>query len=438
METAIEEGRSYSLKEVFTPSRPARVTFVERKKLNDRVIRALDTPGTQLVVYGHTGSGKSTLIENLVYRVYEKQINTNCMEGMTFDQVVLDAFDQLGEFYVDEVTNHKKSTVNATLKGKYLAIEAQMKAAIEKTNGLKEKRLIPPQLTPQALGRFLGEAGYCWILEDFHKIIGKEKKKLAQMMKVFVNLADKHEDLTVVALGAVNTAREVVKYDKEMRRRTSEIHVDLMDDKEIKEIIKKGCKALNIVIDNKLALEIVHHSNGLASICHKLCFLMCEAALIRKTLPAEPEAFKIEDLKDALMEYTKESEDTIKDAFDLALTISGVEKSIRVLCSQSQEGAQLDELFNYAKENSIRQTKIKLESDLKELEKEKHGELVKFDETSQRYSFSDPFYRTFALAYFEVKDERGRKAMARKSQDEKIKDLNQAFLAFANQIKEID
>ena len=77
-----------SLNEVFTPSRPARLTYVDRSKVNDRIVRALRTPGMQVVVYGHSGSGKTTLLENVLFKVYERHIKTNCMKGMTYDQII--------------------------------------------------------------------------------------------------------------------------------------------------------------------------------------------------------------------------------------------------------------------------------------------------------------------------------------------------------------
>ena len=262
-------SKIHQLIDVFTPTSPATVTFVERVKesINDRLVSALDLPGNQVVIYGHSGSGKSTLLENVLFRTYEKQVNTNCMRGMTFEEVILDAFDQLQEFYVNEITNNKKVKVDAKAKANYLAIKAQIGMAYENANGQKQVRLLPPQLTPQSLGRLLGQSGYCWVLEDFHKIEGEEKEKLAQMMKVFVNLSIKYKDLKLIALGAVNTARQVVKSDKEMRRRISEIHVDLMAKNEIKDIVKKGCEALNVVISDDLQDDIANHSNGLASIC---------------------------------------------------------------------------------------------------------------------------------------------------------------------------
>ncbi|MDY4317253.1 hypothetical protein SOW02_20285 [Pectobacterium actinidiae] len=419
-------SKSYQLEEVFTPTSPAVITYVDRLKddVNNRLVRALKLPGNQVVIYGHSGAGKSTLLENVLYRTYDKQINTNCDETMSFEAVILDAFDQLKEFYVNEITNDKKRKIDANAKAEYLLIKGQLGASLENSEGKKQVRILPPQLTSQNLGRLLGESGYCWVLEDFHKIAPTEKVKLADMMKVFVNLSNKYKDLKIVALGAVNTARQVVKLNKELRGRVSEIHVELMSDEEIKSIIKKGCDALNIVIDDELQNDIAHHSSGLASICHKLCYIMCCEAYITKTVE-DKIFFSYVDLRKALSEYMKDEEDTLRDAFDSALKLENIEPTLRILANQEQNGAHVDDLYDWAKNNSIRISKKKLENDLSNLIKEDFGELVKLEENSQKYSFLDPFYKSFALAYFENKDNQlGKK---RKSQEEMLKIFNSAF-----------
>ena len=410
-------SKIYELTEVFTPMTPAYVTFVERDKddVNDRLVRALELPGNQIVIYGHSGSGKTTLLENVLFRTYEKQINTNCMSGMTFEEVILDAFDQLEEFYVGEVTNNKKQKVDSKAQANYLAIKAQIGAVYENASGEKQVRMLPPQLTPQSLGRLLGQSGYCWVLEDFHKIEGLEKERLAQMMKVFVNLSNTYKDLKVIALGAVNTARHVVKADKEMKKRISEIHVELMQPEEILEIMDKGCKALNISMDHDVKDEIVNYSNGLASICHKLCYLMCKSAMVDCTVKQKVN-FGYEDLQLALNDYVKDEEDTIKDAFDAALKLPKVETTLRVLAAQSIEGAHLEDLYQWAKSNNFKIVKRKLQEELSKLEQEEFGELVKYEESSGRYSFLDPFYLSFCMAYFQEKD---MKATKRKCPKEK-------------------
>ena len=53
-----------------------------------------------------------------------------------------------------------------------------------------------------------------------------------------MDLADEYEELKIIALGAVGTARQVVEYDPEMRNRIAEIPVELMTEKEIESIDK--------------------------------------------------------------------------------------------------------------------------------------------------------------------------------------------------------
>ncbi|BDC86022.1 hypothetical protein NUITMVA2_13790 [Aeromonas caviae] len=131
----------YQLKDVFTPTSPAKITFIERSNdINNRLVRALDLPGNQVVIYGYSGSGKSTLLENILYRTYEKQINTNCMKGMTFEQIILDGFDQLEDFYVNEITNSKKNTIDAKAKADYLAIKTQLSVAFENASAEKHTK----------------------------------------------------------------------------------------------------------------------------------------------------------------------------------------------------------------------------------------------------------------------------------------------------------
>lgn len=100
----------YLVKDVFTPTKPARVAFVERDKVNDKLVSALGTPGKQIVVNGHSGSGKTTLLVNKLNQVYERHLVSRCMKGMSFEQLILDGFDQLAPFFVSEKAASAKGT----------------------------------------------------------------------------------------------------------------------------------------------------------------------------------------------------------------------------------------------------------------------------------------------------------------------------------------
>src|SRR5262245_66435274 len=100
-----------SVWKVLTPTMPARLAFVERESVNEKLVDALRTPGKQLVVYGHSGSGKTTLLVNKLQQLYERHVRTPCMVDGSFDALLLNAFDQLDPFYEEaRAGTSKRST----------------------------------------------------------------------------------------------------------------------------------------------------------------------------------------------------------------------------------------------------------------------------------------------------------------------------------------
>lgn len=395
----------YLVKDVFTPTKPARVAFVERDKVNDKLVSALGTPGKQIVVYGHSGSGKTTLLVNKLNQVYERHLVSRCMKGMSFEQLILDGFDQLAPFFVSEKAASAKGTWSAEVSSAYLLIQTKINAQNTTESSAKQTRMLPPQLTPQALGRFMGCAGQCWVLEDFHKIDESEKTKLSQLMKIFMDLSDDYEALKIIALGAVDTARQVVDYDPEMRNRIAEIHVELMLEKEIVAITSKGEEALNITFGNELKTLIAKYSNGLASACHQLCLNICDAA---GTISTAKENVLLTSLhfEAAIKAYAEETSDSIKSVFDKALKqrrkaqFDNARLILISLSTFNEGGASRSQLHTNICNLSDKYPLTNLKYFLQKLTTAEYGGIIRFDSNSGLYSFSDPIYRAFALANF--------------------------------------
>ena len=95
----------------------------------------------------------------------------------------------------------------------YRDIKSTIQRSHAHETSVKFTRFLPPQLTPQRLAVFCGAAKCCWVLEDFHKVPELEKTKMAQIMKVFMDTVVGLSNVKVVAIGAVDSAREVIKYD---------------------------------------------------------------------------------------------------------------------------------------------------------------------------------------------------------------------------------
>jgi len=331
------------------------------------------------------------------------------METTTFEQLLLDAFDQLGPYFETEITRKKNSTNEAKLSADYAGIKSQIVATNSEGTDTKLTRAIPYQLTPAKLAALIGCVQGCWVLEDFHKVKEEEKPRLSQLMKVFMDMATEFTSVKVIAIGAVGTAREVVQYDKEMSRRVSEIYVPLMSNAELASILDTGEKLLNVKFENGVKEEIVRHSNGLASVCHQLALNMCQTRSIFVTA-TDCQHFTKSDFLISVTKYIEEESDSIKAVFDKATKRHKTRKFdncniiLRAMLKGSEDGMQHAELLKEAQKVAPRYPASNLAKYLKELQGEMRGGVVVYDQNTNRYRYANPFYRAYAMAIFGAKD----------------------------------
>lgn len=388
----------YNTHLVFTPTSPAKLSFVERvDKVNDELVDALRTPGMQLIVYGPSGAGKTTLILNKLNQLYEHSVITRCMIGMTMEQIIIDGFDQLNFYYVNEATRTEKLTISSDLKASYIGLKTQ----IEKHYQEKSTRLLPIQLTPQRLAQYFGASGNCWVLEDFHKIAEEEKVKLSQIMKIFMDSSIDYPDLKIIAIGAVDSAREVVRYDPEMKQRVSEIYVSLMTDDEIAKIIYNGENLLNLKFKTSVTRRILKFAGGLPSVCHHLCLYMCTNNSIYNTLEKQC-LFNEDDFDKAVERYVKSSSDSLKEIFDKAVKIDRVRKYnnpqeiLKAFLSIGKDGLNHNEILNKIRKTIPDYPQSNLTTYLKQLQQPVRGAILRYDSNAGLYYFSSPFVKAYA------------------------------------------
>jgi energy-coupling factor transporter ATP-binding protein EcfA2 len=396
----------YLITGVFTPTLPAMLTFVEREKINERLVDSLQTPGKQLVLYGYTGSGKTTLIINKLNQLTDKYIISRCVSSMTYEDLVLDAFDQLDPYYRELTTSTKCTTKEASVAAEYGLLRGKL-STIEKAEiASVSRRILPPQLTPQRLAIFMGIAGYCWVIEDFHKLSSVEnKKRLSQTMKVFVDCAFDYPKLKIIAIGQVGTAREFVEFDKELQRRVTEIHIPLMEMDELREILRKGEKLLNIEMDQQVTKSIIRHSNGLAAVCHQLALNCCRSIGMVETLDSRG-TITAPHFKTALKQYIEEESDTTKVKFDKAIRPRRESKYgnyglilFAIAEDKSEHGIIRADILANIKRREPNYPSGNLTKYLKELMSPARGELIRYDEPSGKYLYNNAFHKAFALAY---------------------------------------
>lgn len=387
-------------RDVFTPTTPARATFVERNALNEQLVDALRTPGKQVVVYGPSGSGKTTLLVNKLAQLYPANITSRCTAATTFDNLLLSAFDSLDVYYSSGASVKRGKLISARLEQAYFGIKSSIEAASSSQTEVSVARVVPPQLTAQRLAEFCGAADCCWVLEDFHKVPVAEKVKLSQIMKVFMDTAVDYPDVKMIAIGAVDSAREVIQYDAEMRNRVAEIAVPLMTQEELTYILNKGEELLNVKFGGVKA-EISSYSSGLAAVCHQLSLNICFAAGIEETCETTT-TISTEQLNSALQRYLEDASDTLKAVFDLALKQQRVRKFdnarliLQALTQYGDRGASHADLLKAIRQEHPVYPPSNLTFYLQELQSSSRGEIVRFDPASGMFFFSDPLYLAYS------------------------------------------
>jgi len=387
------------LESVFTPSNSATDNYISRPELERKIDKALKIVGTQLIVYGHSGSGKTTLIRKALNRNKRNFIKTSCISTSTLEELIVNAFDKLNPYYTSKKTHKFTTKITSSLKNSYLGIETNLQSDVSKETSHEFQRVLPVQLTYEKLAEFLGAANCVWLIDDFHKVSDAEKKKLSEVMKAFVDISDEYPNVKIIAIGAVNSPREVVNYNDELKPRLSETLVPLLSTEELTEILKNGTKLLNISFSDTLIRQTVNYSNSLGSICHILAYNHCDLSGIERTCRVQRE---VPDsiMSSSIEDYVKEKADTFQEKLDNALKqrerkFKNAELILNAIITLSKESVTYNEVLLKIQETTPDYPQGNCTTYLKKLISGECNEILRLDDNSGKYSFSDPFFKAF-------------------------------------------
>ncbi len=381
------------LKQVFTPSTVAKLTYIKRGTLESDVKKFIQIPGTQLVLFGHSGCGKTTLITNELESAKMRYIRTSCRTDTTLEDLILYAFDKLNLYLDTEKTLSRKVMVSSELKTKYKQIQTQISAQLSEGASITSKRVLPLQLTPQRLAEFLGAACCIWIIEDFHKVKDDEKRKIADVMKIFMDTAIDYPTVKIICIGAVGTGRELIELDSNLSTRVSETLVPLLTNEELDMMVERGFKLMNVYCDKQMRSKIIYYSNNLAAVCHQICFDICHNFGIEKT-SILLRIIGEKDFKKAVASYVRKNSDTFLYIFDLASQVLERKQVLTAAINTGKDSISIEELY----ETSKRIKKMPYETFQKHIDdlcSPKYNEILRVESASKRLYFSNPFFQAF-------------------------------------------
>ncbi len=218
-----------------------------------------------------------------------------------------------------------------------------------------------------------------------------------------------YPEAKIIAIGAVSSPREILKYNPELKERVAEIPIPLLDEKEMGQIISRGGELLNIKFPPKIIGRIISLSNGLGAVCHHLCLNICIQKGnkgINKT-QFITKIFTHDDLNKSVQKYVKDKSDTFQSIYDLATSSKRTRKYengkliIEAMLRIDKDEVSHNEILLEIKKKEENYPQSNLSVYLSSLSEPKMGEIIRRNEDSGNYSFSNPFFKVFALMNLE-------------------------------------
>lgn len=395
------------LSQVFTPSAPANRTYVPRPTAEKDLRSALGQTGTQIVVFGESGAGKSSLTLRVLEQSNRPFITTRCDASTTYQAILESAFHKVGAFVNTGQKNSEETASGLDLSlGKKNIANASVRSSDKVGQESSYSPVVAAPVSAEHLADLLGANGMSWVIEDFHKASSETKDSLSHALKVFSDNSATHPSSTIVVLGAADTAAEVWGSPANMRGRLADIELKPLSDEELGTILDTGAEILNVDF-SEVRQEIIQHSVGLASVTHALAYGCCETLGI-----LEPSSDRVTVsaavLDEAKRQYSRMRSADVKQDFEKALVVKASRKYenhaliLKALAGMGESGGTHAELLVAVRQLSDADyPSSNLTTYLKQLQTEARGSVIRKSSTGQ-FRFSKPIMHTYARQLFGV------------------------------------
>jgi Cdc6-like AAA superfamily ATPase len=229
--------------DVFTPNAPVteKEMFSERPLEIERINNALNEKGAQLLIYGPTGVGKTSLILYVLKLRGELHWTYRCDTVTTYQKI----FSSIMAEWGPERVKSKKSTLGgkANLQTDFpFIVKGGVNGKIE-----KEKETIPWEEGVESITiiNTIAPKGLILFFDDFEKIADiTTKTVIANLSKHMSDIGAKYPKAKVVIVGIAESPANLIELDKSLTDRMHQIEINRMKDEEIAKIIEKGSKLL--------------------------------------------------------------------------------------------------------------------------------------------------------------------------------------------------
>lgn len=375
--------------DVFTPATCAVDNYVERNNLK-KLEEAIEMPGVQVLLYGNSGCGKSSLISKAFSRK-RRYVLVQCTSDTTFNDILNKAFQELNTSYQSQQTKASSMEFAGGIGGDLKGGSFNLQGKTKHTSELKTVPLVNPIADVRTLAVELGKKRRILIIDDFHNLNDSEKKKIADCMKIMVDNANQYKECKMICVGATDNPQELISYNTDLSNRVKNIRIDDMTDDDIGKIINNGCNLMNIVLSDDVRKRIIKYSHHLPSVAHNLCYSICKSAGINKTC-IKKKKIKDKFLYTAMQDYIDSNAAMFESIAKTVLDSDEMRMIIKVYIDKNYQSLNMSSIHNAVNKKRKGINKDIIEANVNKLASPELN-VLRYNEKEKKYYFSDVFLR---------------------------------------------
>jgi AAA domain len=313
-------GHEQDPAQVFTPAQPVqRDMFAGRRygDLQDRFQDRLNEPGRQIVLYGDTGVGKTSLVTYICETQDVPMIRVEC--GQPFDAMLMESLARAGITEESFEAIERKSAY-AGVRGTLAVLFAGGRHDLEDT---VRERSYPVSIQTAAREALSVQGIRVLFLDNFENLRPREYREQAavEIVQLMKACADRADGVKVIVAGIPFEAEQLMAIDEATGRRTAQIEVPRMPDEELDEILRKGEAKLGIEFDADCRTTIIRYSDGFPYYTH-----LHALHAVRRALRDGRVRVMFDDFMNALDSIIDDTDLTLRRQYEDAAETTGTVK----------------------------------------------------------------------------------------------------------------
>ncbi|WP_334341455.1 ATP-binding protein [Companilactobacillus sp. HBUAS56275] len=258
----------------FTPSKPATKNYVGRGTLDRTIFREFSQQGRQVLVFGPTGAGKTSMVLDNLAKLKEKY-GTNSIRVTMTNTTNLESFiaDIANKLHL--MRNVKTIETNEKSNN----VDGSIKIFSWSARGKESQQDISEQYTGTDDFAILEEALFksntVLVVDDMENLSDEATDLRVRLAEIAKNMSDdavnyEKSYAKIIFVGIANTAEQLWSDVQSLKSRLATISVPYLNRSESSQIVETGWKKAELKSNSEQVEKTVYISSGIGKVVHEL------------------------------------------------------------------------------------------------------------------------------------------------------------------------